>query len=292
MTTPHQTSKGKYTVYWIRHPLHTDMFSEGYIGITSKSLKERLRGHLDATKRHYGSSKQTVVGRALLKYGQDTLVMEAICYCDKEYAQYLEREMRPEKKIGWNIAIGGDIPPGVKGLPVSKETREKLSKVHKGKLVSEETRQKQSKAKKGIPLAPNHAEKVRKNLLKNAFVWTDEAKAKLRLRMSALHKGRVLSEDHKLKLSVSLTGRKIAHSHDLWRNPKASKELWLISDSIYELWSSGLTEKEIKEALSIPKNKHICKMLENFEKGFNPTLDEQWCMWCEDFRSHNAKQAN
>ena len=38
-------------VYWIRRPEHTDIFSEGYVGVTSRSLEERIADHVKVARK-------------------------------------------------------------------------------------------------------------------------------------------------------------------------------------------------------------------------------------------------
>ena len=49
------------SVYWIHHPEHTDMFSQGYIGI-SEDTKRRFRDHQK-------KNKSIHIKRAIEKYG-------------------------------------------------------------------------------------------------------------------------------------------------------------------------------------------------------------------------------
>lgn len=94
-------------VYWIHLPEHTDMFSEGYIGFTSKTAKERFKGHMfDSVSSRSGCE---VLKRAIRKYGE-RLIISTICICSNDYGLYLERSLRPTPHIGWNIAVGGGAP--------------------------------------------------------------------------------------------------------------------------------------------------------------------------------------
>jgi hypothetical protein len=91
------------SLYWIRHKDHTDMFSEGYIGV-SKNIESRWL-------RHSRYSDNQHLKAAIKKYGWDNLVKEVILIGEESYCYDLEVKIRPNKQIGWNIAEGGAKPP-------------------------------------------------------------------------------------------------------------------------------------------------------------------------------------
>jgi predicted GIY-YIG superfamily endonuclease len=88
-------------VYWIREKQHTDIYTEGYVGITKKALKERVREH----KKNKGNS---VVAGKLRKH--DSLVWSVVNEVQTlEEALTLEGIYRPSQNIGWNLQKGGEI---------------------------------------------------------------------------------------------------------------------------------------------------------------------------------------
>lgn len=95
---------GSSVVYWIHKPEHTNIFTEGYVGITNKQVSKRWYKHkLDA--REDGSLP---IHRAINKY--DDIIFEVILAADnREYCQDIEKKLRPTINIGWNVAQGGDI---------------------------------------------------------------------------------------------------------------------------------------------------------------------------------------
>lgn len=127
-------------LYWIHLPEHTDIFSQGYIGVTTLGTKERFLHHKrQSTKK----SSKTVITSAIKKYGDD-LVVDCLCIGEEPYIYDLENKLRPEKAIGWNLAVGGVKPfrpekgtkPSQKTLDARKammtpEYREFLSKRNK-----------------------------------------------------------------------------------------------------------------------------------------------------------------
>lgn len=96
-------------VYWIRHRDHTDILTEGYIGITNRSVSYRLKEHyrivrsIDAPNDNVTVS---IVHKAMYKY-KDDIIVDTICECDHDYALWLENKIRPLPNIGWNISVGG-----------------------------------------------------------------------------------------------------------------------------------------------------------------------------------------
>lgn len=127
-------------LYWIHLKEHSDMFSQGYIGVTTLGTKERFTHHKrQSTKK----SSKTVITSAIRKYG-DELIVDCICIGEESYIYDLENKLRPVKAIGWNLAVGGEKPfrpekgtkPSQKTLAARKammtpEYRDSLSKRNK-----------------------------------------------------------------------------------------------------------------------------------------------------------------
>ena len=91
------------SLYWIRHEDHTDMFSQGYVGV-SKNTEARWFRHSRYTDNQH-------LKAAIKKYGWDNLVKEVVVIGGGTYCYDLEAKIRPIKQIGWNIAEGGAKPP-------------------------------------------------------------------------------------------------------------------------------------------------------------------------------------
>jgi predicted GIY-YIG superfamily endonuclease len=167
------------SVYWIHHPNHTNIMSEGYVGIT-RNFKDRMRFHKMLKCNMY-------LANAIKKYGWDNLVKEVILVSDKDYCIDIEIKLRNTDKIGWNLTKGGGLPPigkgkfikgqssWNKGISPSDATKKKISEAikivmqnparleinrtarlgkpspRKGIKVSKETLLKMSLSRKGIP---------------------------------------------------------------------------------------------------------------------------------------------
>lgn len=88
-------------VYWIREKQHNNIYTEGYVGITKKELKERVREH----KKNKGNS---VVAGKLRKH-KDLVwsVVHEVQTLDE--ALSFENEYRPFQNTGWNLQKGGEV---------------------------------------------------------------------------------------------------------------------------------------------------------------------------------------
>lgn len=103
-------------IYWIHHINHFDIFSQGYVGISNQP-SERFNQHKSNTNKH--------LSNAFDKYRED-VVLDIILESSEEYCKYLEQILRPKENIGWNIAIGGGMPP-----PADSERNKKIANIRK-----------------------------------------------------------------------------------------------------------------------------------------------------------------
>jgi len=196
------------SLYWIHHPDHTDMFTQGYIGI-SNNVKMRWYKHKAFTQNAH-------LKNAINKYGWDALIKEIILIADEAYCLMVELQLRPTKDIGWNIIEGGGKPPKNtkgKGYKVPNMSlnagmfKPGLIPWNKGKSWSEETKQKISASKKGqMPWIKG----------KTGFVAWNKGKktpddVKLKQRLAKL--GKKLSMETRLKMSQAQLNRKLGEQH-------------------------------------------------------------------------------
>ena len=131
-------------LYWIHHKDHTDIFSQGYVGV-SNNVKKRWYDHKTYTK-------NTHLKYAITKYGWDNLIKKVVLIADNAYCLDIEAKLRPTDKLACNIVKGAGKPPSALGKKFvrSEEWKEKqrLAKLgkpswNKGVKLTEEQKAKQ-----------------------------------------------------------------------------------------------------------------------------------------------------
>lgn len=163
------------SVYWIHHPEHTDMFSQGYIGVSKDAIKRC---------KHHGKQPGNIhLANAIKKYGWDTLIKEVILIADNAYCLMIEQKLRSVDALGWNIIKGGGMPP--------------LNRWNLGKHLSEETKAKISKSRTGKKHTPEMQKKITDNNLLIAGIPTRFVKG-----FTPWNKGVPMKEEHKLRYKV------------------------------------------------------------------------------------------
>lgn len=133
-------------VYWIRLPSHSDIFKDGYVGMTTKTVNKRFSEHLTKSRSKKTPTK-SILSSALVKYNENVIV-ETVCECDAKYALYLENKLRPSPLIGWNILAGGGETVGRLGLPQTEKQKLAASKASKGRSPPEHVIKKASETNK------------------------------------------------------------------------------------------------------------------------------------------------
>lgn len=269
-------------VYWIHLPEHTDMFSEGYIGFTSKTVQSRYAQHLyDASTK----DNKSILHKAILKYG-DALVVDTLVDCESDYGLELEKQLRPHPRIGWNLITGGR--GGSRGHNCTEETRKKMSESHKGKVATEatraklralrhsdETRKKISDAHKGKVLTEEHAAKTRVASL--GCKRSDEFKANL----SEFRKGLCLmTPEGRKRLSES------KKSLRPWETSKGMNnlEVWSNATEAYEMFLLGtLTRLSFAKTVGV-KVSAVGKLYSDIKSGWVPGDDEGYLAWLEKYK--------
>lgn len=109
-------------VYWVHLPEHTNIFTQGYVGITTKTVGERFQQHVWNSS---SGSKNNTINNAINKY-KDAIVCTTILEGSLEYCLLVENKLRQAPNTGWNINVGGDVPPMV-GRKHSEDTKRKIS---------------------------------------------------------------------------------------------------------------------------------------------------------------------
>lgn len=133
----------EYYLYWYRLPEHTCPKTQGYIGMT-KDLEQRKSQHKYQSNPENLSYIDSRFYRAVNHYGGlEALVFEVLHQGTFEEICDLENSYRPSIHIGWNTAVGGEMPGAVsifKGVTDrwTEEQKDNIGKHHKGKKLSAE----------------------------------------------------------------------------------------------------------------------------------------------------------
>lgn len=162
-------------VYWIRLPEHTDVLTQGYVGV-SINPSYRFWEHRNDVKR--GTHCNAYLSRVILKYN-DKLIQSVILKGTTEFCYFIEEKLRSESCIGWNLNKGGICPPSSKGKTLSTEHKKKIGQSNKGKRHShnEISKKKISNFNKGKVISNEHKQQI-KNARKNQ-IFTEETKKKI-----------------------------------------------------------------------------------------------------------------
>lgn len=115
-------------VYWIHNKEQKNIFEEGYIGITN-NFNQRMFSHKSFSKK-----SDYPIYNAIKKYGWDNIVKEILLISDENYCKLIEKQLRPTKRIGWNLSEGGNLPPNFKGIKQSKEHLKNRCNALKGRV--------------------------------------------------------------------------------------------------------------------------------------------------------------
>jgi hypothetical protein len=186
------------SVYWIRHADHTDITIQGYVGVSKNAGKRFIQ--------HKNRGQNPHLKYAINKYGWDNLLKSEVLVSTENYCLEIENKLRPKNNIGWNIVMGGGLPPNIKG----KKLKRTAPSWNKGKTYSAETRKKISSAVKLAMQNPARREKSRLTFLGKAsprkgVTLTQETIEKIRLAktgVSAKNKGVLLTAEQKQNLST------------------------------------------------------------------------------------------
>jgi len=219
-----------FCVYWIREQSHTDIMTQGYVGVSGNAEK-RFASH-----KGMWSGTNAHLQRAIKKYGWDNLVKSIILIAEKEYCLDVEQKLRPAEKIGWNLTVGGGYPPILHGsqpqwrgrqawnkgktgvykpetLAVMREKRLGKEPGNKGVPMTEDQRAKISESKKG-KASPHRGVKrspkaIEKTAAKNrGRIQSVEERTMRSERMKGVPKSVPMSKEHKRKLGLNSKGKK------------------------------------------------------------------------------------
>ena len=87
-------SKG--CVYWIRLPEHTDILTQGYVGVSVSGSELRFRRHIKCAE----NGSKLIVHVAIRKYC-DKIIIEDVVFADPEYCLELEFKLTRTRVPRW-----------------------------------------------------------------------------------------------------------------------------------------------------------------------------------------------
>jgi hypothetical protein len=255
-------------VYWIHLAEHTDIKTQGYVGITTKSVSKRFSDHCRKARKQ----PTFLIHQAINKYGVDNLIVDTICVTSREHAKWTELQLRPEDFIGWNTRRGGALPADI-------PTELRIIYAQKAK----ETRKRLGIDKSG-PNHPNWKGGCTSYLRRlSGPVPVEEVVAKRKATIKRkFESGWQWPSPTKETLEKQSAARKEYFAvHGWWINPQASKTLWLHAARIQILRKSvALSRNLIAEILGETHN-GIAKVISKFTSGWEPLKDERWINYYE-----------
>ena len=161
-----QEENKQAVVYWIHLKEHTDIFTEGYVGV-STDYNIRFINHRSELKcnKHDNIHFQ----RAYNLYGKENFIWDILLYGEQDFCYKIEEKLRPIKYIGWSINKGGTKPPSPKGRIKTQEEIEKTraKNIALNRKCTEEQKQNHSERMKGRKLKPESILKREQTKIKN-----------------------------------------------------------------------------------------------------------------------------
>ena len=183
----------KHYVYWVHEDFHTDPKTEGYVGV-SVDPKRRLSNH-----RYEGTSEECAnyllrCDDARTKPNQPIIAE----FDDRAAALAFEKELRPERGVGWNHAAGG-WGGAFLGRHHTEETKQILREASTGRVATEASKKKVADKLRGIPQKPSTVAKMK---------IAKEGKNNPMFGVTSPMKGKHHTEETKAKMSVAIKAGK------------------------------------------------------------------------------------
>ena len=119
-------------VYWIRKVEHTNIYTEGYVGV-STNVERRWREHI--TEARANSHPNSFLCNVINKHYPDNLIFEIVYLSNEDNCYNYEEMLRPETNIGWNLRSGGPVGK------MSEEGRKAMSAKTLGKKLTEKEKE-------------------------------------------------------------------------------------------------------------------------------------------------------
>lgn len=94
------------TIYWIHLTSHTDIETQGFIGVSTNYLK-RFRVHRNESIKNTHTNQKLATAFTT----HSDIVVDVFMMGTKSFCHQIESQLRPIPNIGWNIAPGGQTGP-------------------------------------------------------------------------------------------------------------------------------------------------------------------------------------
>ena len=98
-------------LYWLHLKEHTDVFTQGYVGVTTRLIEVRFKEHCSRFNNSYNSYNPLHL--AFAQHGLENIIKTRLCVCSADEAYGLEKIFRPFEYMGWNTVEGGKLSPQV-----------------------------------------------------------------------------------------------------------------------------------------------------------------------------------
>ena len=146
-----------------------------YIGKTRFALNKRRNSHIQMIKRGLHTNKYLC--EAFEKYGQDSMVLEALEVCVENESSAKEIYWMQKFEVtnpskGYNIVMKSNGP---KSFKLTDEQRKKISESRTGSVPSKEHRERLRQANLGKKLSEETKDKI-KQWYKDMGGWSEEQK--------------------------------------------------------------------------------------------------------------------
>ena len=212
-----------------------------YVGQTTTKLNKRMKVHFNP-----GNKTNTRLSRAARKYCREQFYVDQIdsakTMCELNMKEvYWISKLNTLSPNGYNLTTGGS------NFTLSKESRLKISAANSGRIFSPESRKNMSDSKRGLKRSEETKLKMKQSWVGRTI--SEEVRVKMnagRKGKPAHNKGKPMSENQKLKISLAKTGLYIGRHYK-----KKSK---LKYKGVYLDKSSGKYKACIVIALNTKKN--------------------------------------
>lgn len=199
---------GKPLEYSGIYRLRSKLNGKTYIG-SAILLGKRKNEHFNNLKKHFHENSH--LQHHVNKYGIKDIEYELLELCPKE--KLIEREqyyidtLNPE----FNLAKNAKSP--MLGLHHSKETRQKISNSHKGKIISEETKAKMKIGQAKKWTLEERLKSSKRFAGENHPLYGKHHSEETKAKIASAHKGKHLTDEHKKKLSIIGKAKHLTEDH-------------------------------------------------------------------------------